>query len=192
MNTTWKAAAVGAALTALVAGAPAAAQSFEDVPGLTHYGDADGWQVKKIDSDDIWMGQACILMRDLTPGPNPVQAIYRFEPGEDEIALRFRVPKAEEVGDPDSYDWGKLEPMTFQYAVSGDRVFEVEGDLGFEYIDSRTVYVEFWLELDATAVDRIAAAELVALGANDEGIATFTTGRATRAVSLARRCLRSF
>ena len=193
-------AAIGVALAAIAAGAPAAAQSmFEGVPGLTHYGDADGWQVKKLDSDDVWYGQACILFKELTPGPNPVQTYYRFDAEDPEISLRFRVPQAHSVPDRDAIDWGRLSPVTFQYAVSTsgpisatDGVFEVEGHIGHDYIDATKVYVELSLDVDAAVVDRMAAGERIGIAVKGTDGTTFNTGRATRGVALARRCLSSF
>lgn len=186
-------AAVAALAAVLAVAGPAAAQSmFDGIPGLSHYGDADGWQVRKLDSDDVWYGRACVLYRELTAGPNPVQAVYRFEPAEDEVSLVFRIPRAESVPDRDEVDWGHLEPAEFQYAVDETEIHDLGGTIGFEYIDPNTVYAELRLDGDAAAVDRIAAAEQVAVAVKGRQGLLFPTGRATRAVSLARRCLRSF
>lgn len=194
------AAAIGMALAVIASGAPAAAQTiFDGVPGLTHYGDVDGWQVKKLDSDDVWYGQACILFKQLTPGPNPVQTYYRFDADEPEISLRFRAPQRHSVPDPDAIDWGRLNPVTFQYAVSSngpisrtDPIFETEGHVGHDYIDANTIYIELSLDVDAAMVDRLAAGEQVGIAVKGTEGTTFVTGRATRGVALARRCLSSF
>lgn len=193
-------AAMAVALAAIAAGAPAAAQTmFEGVPGLTHYGDADGWQVKKLDSDDVWYGQACILFKALTPGPNPVQTYYRFEADDPEVSLRFRVPQSHSVPDPDAIDWGRLTPATFQYAVSESgpiarthTIFEAEGHIGHDYVDATTIYIELSLDVDAAVVDRMAAGEQIGVAVKGTEGTTFVTGRATRGVALARRCLSSF
>ena len=106
MITTLRKSAAGVAVAALVLATPVAAQTaFDGIPGLTHYGDVDGWQVKKLDSDDIWYGQACILFKDLTAGANPAQAVYRFEPGEEEVTISFRFPQLQSVRDRDAVDW---------------------------------------------------------------------------------------
>ena len=194
MNHIWKTAVLGTLVAAMAGAAPAAAQTrFDGIPGLTHYGDADGWQVKKLDSDDVWYGQACILFKDLTPGANPGQAVYRFEPGEDEVSVSFRFPKPESVPDPDAVDWGRLHPTDFQYVVNQTEVHDISGHIGFEYIDASNVYVEFRLDADAADVSRMAASEQVGVAVKgaQQGFG-FPTGRATRAVNLARRCLSSF
>lgn len=193
MTHNWKSALLGTALALLAGAAPGAAQTrFDGIPGLTHYGDVDGWQVKKLDSDDVWYGQACILFKDLNRGSNPVQAVYRFEPGEDEVTVSFRFPKPESVPDPDAVDWGRLQPTEYQYAVNQSEVHDISGNMGFEYIDASTVYVELSLDADAADVARMAAAEQVAVAVKGHQGLGFPTGRATRAVSLARRCLTSF
>lgn len=193
MNQNWNRTLVGAALVAILGAAPAAAQTrFDGIPGLTHYGDADGWQVKKLDSDDIWYGQACILFKDLNAGPHPVQAIYRFEPDEDEVTVSLRFPQPQSVPDPDEIDWGRLQPTAFQYAVNGTEVHEISGHVGFEYIDAGKVYVELSLDAAPADVTRMAAAEQVGVAVKGRQGISFPTGRATRAVSLARRCLTSF
>ncbi|MBF0664457.1 MAG: hypothetical protein IR159_02745 [Brevundimonas sp.] len=193
MKPTWKGVVAGAALALLASAAPAAGQTpFDGIPGLTHYGDADGWQVKKLDSDDIWYGQACVIFKNLSAGPNPLQAVYRFEPGEDEVTISFLFPQAQSVPDPEAVDWGYLEPKEFQYAVDPTGVYDISGHVGFEYIDATKVYVELRLDADLAIANRMAAAEQVGVAVKGhEGIA-FPTGRATRAVSLARRCLNSF
>lgn len=193
MKLDWKSALFGTALAVMVGAAPTAAQTrFDGIPGLTHYGDADGWQVKKLDSDDVWYGQACVLYRELSAGPNPVSAVYRFEPGEDEVNITFRFPHAQSVPDREAVDWGRLHATDFVYAVDEENVHEISGDVGFEYIDPNTIYVDFSLDADAEAVERIASAEQVGVAVDGEQGLTFPTGRASRAVSLARRCLRSF
>ena len=194
MNQNWTGVVVvGTALAVIVGAGPAAAQTrFDGIPGLTHYGDADGWQVKKLDSDDVWYGQACILFKDLNAGANPVQAVYRFEPDEAEVTVSFRFPKPESVPDPDAVDWGWLEPTDFQYAVNQTEVHEISGHVGFEYIDASTVYVELSLDAGPTDVARMAASEQVGVAVKGHQGLGFPTGRATRAVSLARRCLSSF
>ena len=194
MNQNWTGVVVvGTALAVIVGAGPAAAQTrFDGIPGLTHYGDADGWQVKKLDSDDVWYGQACILFKDLNAGANPVQAVYRFEPDEAEVTVSFRFPKPESVPDPDAVDWGRLEPTDFQYAVNQTEVHEISGHVGFEYIDASTVYVELSLDAGPTDVARMAASEQVGVAVKGHQGLGFPTGRATRAVSLARRCLSSF
>ena len=194
MNQNWTGVVVvGTALAVIVGAGPAAAQTrFDGIPGLTHYGDADGWQVKKLDSDDVWYGQACILFKDLNAGANPVQAVYRFEPDEAEVTVSFRFPKPESVHDPDAVDWGRLEPTDFQYAVNQTEVHEISGHVGFEYIDASTVYVELSLDAGPTDVARMAASEQVGVAVKGHQGLGFPTGRATRAVSLARRCLSSF
>lgn len=192
--------AVAVALAVIASGAPAAAQAmFEGVPGLTHYGDVDGWQVKKLDSDDVWYGQACILFKELSPGPNPVQTYYRFDADDPEISVRFRVPQRQSVPDPDAIDWGRLNPVTIQYAVSAsgpisrtDAIFEAEGHIGHDYIDANTIYIELSLDVDPAVVDRMAAGEQVGIAVKGTEGTTFVTGRATRGVALARRCLSSF
>lgn len=196
-------AAAGGALAAVLAVAvvgPAAAQSvFDGIPGLTHYGDADGWQIKKLDSDDVWYGQACILFKQLTPGPDPVQAYYRFDAEDPEITLTFRVPQAFSVPDPDAVDWGRLTPVTFQYAVSQsgpisptDPILEVEGHIGHEYVDADTVYLGLSLDLDMPTVQRMAGSEQIGVAVKGSGGTTFVTGQANRGLALARRCLSSF
>ena len=185
--------AAAAAMLVAAFATPGIAQSvFDGIPGLSHYGEADGWQVKKLDSDDIWYGQACVLYRELSGGPNPVSASYRFEPGEDEVNITFRFPYAQSVPDREAVDWGALDPTDFVYAVDEENVHEISGDVTLEYIDANTIYVDFSLDADAEAVERIASAEWVGVAVDGEQGLTFPTGRASRAVSLARRCLRSF
>ncbi len=193
MNHRWKGAIACTVLAALAVAAPAQSQTrFDGIPGLTHYGDADGWQVKKLDSDDVWYGQACIVFKDMTAGANPAQAVYRFEPGEDEVTVSFRFPQLQSVPDPDDIDWGRLEPAQFQYVVNQTEVHEVSGHIGFEYIDASQIYVELSLDADLAAVNRMAASEQVGVAVKGQQGIGFPTGRATRAVSLARRCLNSF
>lgn len=193
MNLDWKSALFGTALAMIVGAAPAAAQTrFDGIPGLTHYGDADGWQVKKLDSDDVWYGQACILFKDLSAGAHPAQAVYRFEPGEDEVTVSFRFPQPESVPDPDDVDWGRLHPTDFQYVVNQTEVHDISGHVGFEYIDASKVYVELSLDAAPADVTRMASSEQVGVAVKGERGIGFPTGRATRAVSLARRCLTSF
>ena len=63
-----------AVLAGLALHSPAAAQDpFEVVPDLIDYGRVEGWRVGKLDSDDIWLGQACILFKQLGDGVNPRQ-----------------------------------------------------------------------------------------------------------------------
>ena len=182
-----------AVLAGLALHSPAAAQDpFEVVPDLIDYGRVEGWRVGKLDSDDIWLGQACILFKELNDAANPVQVVYRFEQGED-TSIAFRRPRTESVPDPDAVDWGHLEPTNFIYGPDGAGAFEASGDIGFEYIDANTVYVALELDADAAAVDRIAAAEWMALAVDGaEAALRFDTGRATGAVARARRCLAEF
>lgn len=193
MNTTLRKSAAGVAVAALVLATPVAAQTaFDGIPGLTHYGDVNGWQVKKLDSDDIWYGQACILFKDLTAGANPAQAVYRFEPGEEEVTISFRFPQLQSVRDRDAVDWGRLQPTEFQYVVNQNEVHDISGHIGFEYIDARTVYVELSLDADADAVNRMASSDQVGVAVRGQQGLGFPTGRATRAVGVARRFLASF
>lgn len=184
----WISLATGA-LLAVSIGARAEAQS---IPGQSEFGQADGWQVRRLDDLDIGRGQSCVMRKDLTPGPNPVQAIYAFARGRDEVTIRFRAPKPEAVPDRDAIRWGHVEPMTYQYAVSAGAIFEAKGSLTYDYIDANTVYINLWLDTDAAAADRIAAAESVVVGSEGQQIAEFVTGRSTAAVGLVQRCLSSF
>lgn len=166
---------------------------FDQVPDLVDHGRVDGWRVGKIDSDDIWLGQACVLYRNLDNTANPVNVSYRFEPESDEIMIAFSVPQAEAVPDPDDVDWGYLEPTDFIYALNGAETYEISGHVGWEYVDPNTVYVSLSIDADAALVDKIAAADWVGVavkGAN-EGM-RFDTGKTTRAVAWARQCVSGF
>ena len=174
--------------------ATASAQNlFEDVPDLVDHGTVDGWRAGKIDSDDIWLGQACVLYKTLNTAPNPVYVTYRFEPDEDETLVVFAVPQAESVPDPDQVDWGYLEPTDIIYALNGTDPRQAPGHVGWEYIDANSVYVTLSLDADAAMIDQIAAADWVgiAVGGAAEGM-RFDTGKASRAVAWARQCVAGF
>lgn len=188
---------IGAALAGLlllICPATASAQDlFDETPDLADHGRVDGWRVGKIDSDDVWLGQACILYRNLDSAPNPVNALYRFEPDSGETMIAFTVPQAVAVADPDDVDWGYLEPTDFIYALNGKEIFEISGHVGWDYVDANTVYVSLSIDADAALVDQIAAADWVgvAVKGSDEGM-RFETGKTTRAVAWARQCVAGF
>jgi len=162
---------------------------FDEVPDLVDHGRVDGWRAGKIDSDDIWLGQACVLYKNLTNAANPIYATYRFEPGEETLVV-FALPQAESVPDPDQIDWGYLEPTDLILAPNGSDARKISGHVGWEYIDSNSVYVTLSLDADPTLVDQIAAADWVGIAVDGaaEGM-RFETGNTTRAVAWARQCL---
>lgn len=187
-------AAALAALSFLILPAQATAQDrFDQVPDLVDHGRVDDWRVGKLDSDDIWLGRACVLFKTLSEGPNPISVSYRFEPGDEQATITFEVPQAESISDPDAVDWGYLERTDIIYALNGTDAYEIQGHIGWEYIDPRTVYMGLSFELDAAGVDRLAASDWVgvAIKGGGDGV-RFDTGRTTRAVAWARQCLAGF
>lgn len=183
-----------AGLLLLIWPATASAQDlFDDIPDLADHGVVDGWRAGKIDSDDIWLGQACVLYKTLSKDPSPIYVTYRFEPGEEETAVVFAVPRAESVPDPDEIDWGYLEPTDFIYALNGTDARRAPGHVGWEYIDANSVYVTLSMDADRAMVDQIAAADWVGIAIDGaaEGM-RFDTGKTTRAVAWARQCLGGF
>ncbi|AXE65351.1 hypothetical protein BBF93_14810 [Hyphomonas sp. CACIAM 19H1] len=183
-----------AGLVLLISPATAAAQDlFAGIPDLADHGVVDGWRAGKIDSDDIWLGQACVLYKTLTKDPSPIYVTYRFEPGEEETAVVFAVPRAESVPDPDEIDWGYLEPADLIYALNGTDARRAPGHVGWEYIDANSVYVTLSMDADRAMVDQIAAADWVGIAVDGaaEGM-RFDTGKATGAVAWARQCLAGF
>lgn len=183
-----------AGLALLMAPSVAAAQDrFDAVPDLTDRGRMDGWRLGKLDSDDVWLGKACVLYKALDAGPNPMSVTYRFEPGDKQTTISFEIPQAEPVPDPDEVDWGYLEPTDFIYAVSETEAYNAEGYIGWEYIDPQTIYVALSFDLTAAEVDRIAASDWVgvAIKGSENGM-RFDTGRSVPAVAWARQCLAEF
>ncbi len=170
----------------------AAQDRFAEVPDLVERGRMDDWRLGKLDSDDVWLGQACVLFKQLNSGTHPINITYRFEP--DELTtITFEVPQPESVPDPNEVDWGYLEPTEFIYAVSETEAYAISGYTGWEYIDPNTVYVALSFELDAAEVDRVAASDWigVAIKGSENGM-RFDTGRAAPAVAWARQCLAEF
>lgn len=186
-------AAALASLCLLALPVQAAAQDrFAEVPDLVERGRMDDWRLGKLDSDDVWLGQACVLFKQLNSGAHPINVTYRFEP--DELTtITFEVPQPESVPDPNAVDWGYLEPTEFIYAVSDTEAYAISGYTGWEYIDPNTVYVALSFELDAAEVDRVAASDWVgvAIRGSEDGM-RFDTGRAAPAVAWARQCLAEF
>lgn len=183
-----------AGLLLLIWSATASAQDlFDDIPDLADHGVVDGWRAGKIDSDNIWLGQACVLYKTLSKAPSPIYVTYRFEPGEEETTIVFAVPRAESVPDPDEIDWGYLEPTDLIYALNGTDAREAPGHVGWEYIDANSVYVTLSMDADRAMVDQIAAADWVGIAIDGaaEGM-RFDTGKTTRAVAWARQCLAGF
>lgn len=183
-----------AGLALLISPATAAAQDlFADIPDLADHGVVDGWRAGKIDSGDIWLGQACVLYKTLTKDPSPIYVTYRFEPGEEKTAVVFAVPQTESVPDPDQVDWGYLEPTDLIYALNGADARQTPGHVGWEYIDANSVYVTLSMDADRAMVDQIAAADWVGIAVDGaaEGM-RFDTGKTTRAVAWARQCLAGF
>lgn len=183
-----------AGLTLLAFPAQAVAEDrFDQIPDLVDRGRVDGWRVGKLDSDDVWLGEACVLFKSLNSERHPINVTYRFEPGGGPATITFEVPQPEHTPDPDQVDWGYLERTDFIYVVNETEMHEIPGYIGWEYIDPNTIYVGLSFDLDAAGVDRVASSGWIGLAikGEDNGM-RFDTGNTTRAVAWARQCLAEF